>query len=198
LASQENKDRMPQGPLADREKALEDLFFDKQNRELVEKLRAEREAESHREALASVTGLKDEALLDKLVGLDLRPETWAALSLVPLVEVAWADGSIDPKERVAVLSAAEANGVTRGSAPFQLLEQWLEERPAAGYLEAWGASIVALCRELDESERGGMKREVLGRAQRVAEAAGGFMGLGSKTSADEQRVLDELARAFGD
>jgi hypothetical protein len=189
---------MSQGILADREKALEDLFFDKQNRELVAKLRAEREAESQREALGAMTGLKDDTLLDKLVALNLRPETWAALSLIPLVEVAWADGNVDDKERVAVLSAAEANGVIRGSAPFQLLEQWLEERPAAGYLEAWGASIVDLCTHLDASQRGGMKREVLARAKRVAEAAGGFMGLGNKTSADEQRVLDELARAFGD
>ena len=40
-----------------------------------------------------------------------------------------------------------------------------------------------------------MKREVLGRAQRVAEATGGILGIG-KVSAAEQRVLDEIAKAF--
>ena len=46
------------GILADREKALEDLFFDKENKRLAEKLRAEREAASQREALAAVTASK--------------------------------------------------------------------------------------------------------------------------------------------
>jgi len=187
---------MSKGILADREQALEDLFFAKENHRLVEALRAEREAESKRDALAAMTGLKDEALLTKLVELDLRPETWAALALVPLVEVAWANGEVEDKERTAVLSAAEANGVLRGSASFGLLESWLEQRPAAGYLEAWGASIVDVCVELDATQRGNMQREVLARARRVAEAAGGFLGLGPKVSVEEQRVLDEIAKAF--
>jgi len=187
---------MAKGILADREKALEDMFFEKQNRELVERLRAEKEAASEHEGLAAMTGIEDDALIDKLLSLNLNTKTWAALSLIPLVEVAWADGRVDAKERAAVLSAAEANGVTKDSAGFELLSQWLETRPTAGYLEAWGASIVDVCAHLDPSERAGMKREVLARAQRVAEAAGGFLGLGSKVSSDERRVLDEIAKAF--
>ena len=38
---------------------------------------------------------------------------------------------------------------------------------------------------------------VLDRARGVAEAAGGFLGIG-KVSAHEQKVLDELASAFPD
>ena len=79
---------MAEGILADREKALEELFFEKQNRKLVEQLRAEREQAEAREGLASLTGIEDPALIETLVGLELRPETWAALSLLPLVEVA--------------------------------------------------------------------------------------------------------------
>ena len=136
---------MAEGILADREKALEELFFEKQNRKLVEQLRAEREQTEAREGLAALTGIENDALIESLVGLELRPETWAALSLLPLVEVAWADGNVDDKERQAVLSAAEANGGGRGSASRELLESWLAERPASGYLEAWGASMVELC-----------------------------------------------------
>ena len=40
---------------------------------------------------------------------------------------------------------------------------------------------------------------MLDRARGVAEAAGGgFLGIGSKVSAPEQKVLDELASAFPD
>ena len=69
-------------------------------------------------------------------------------------------------------------------------------RPAAGYLEAWGASMVALCAQLEPHEREAMRREVTGRARRVAEATGGFLGLGNRVSIDEQKVLDELGKAF--
>jgi hypothetical protein len=39
---------------------------------------------------------------------------------------------------------------------------------------------------------------VLDRPCGVAEVAGGFLGIGSKVSAPEQKVLDELASAFPD
>ena len=91
---------MANGILADREKALEELFFEKHNRKLAEQLRAEREQTEAQEGLATLTGIEDEALLETLVGLDLRVETWAALSLLPLVEVAWADGGFQvPQHR---------------------------------------------------------------------------------------------------
>ena len=187
---------MAEGILADREKALEELFFEKHNRKLAEQLRAERDQAEAREGLASLTGIEDSSLLETLVSLELRAETWAALSLLPLVEVAWADGEVDAKEREAVLSAAEANGITRSSASWVLLESWLADRPPAGYLEAWGASMVAICAQLKPDERAAMCREVTGRARRVAEATGGFLGLGNRISSDEQRVLDELGKAF--
>jgi hypothetical protein len=44
--------------------------------------------------------------------------------------------------------------------------------------------------------REALRPDVLGRAREVAEAAGGFLGLGSKVSDDERRVLGELERAL--
>jgi len=183
--------------LADREKALEELFFEKENRKLLERMRAEAEQVSAKQGLTDLTGIRDEALLEKLVQLGIRPGKWAALALIPLVEVAWADGSVDKRERRAVLSAAEANGVAKDGAAHELLEQWLAERPDTAYLEAWGEYIVALCAELGESERVALRQEILGRARQVAEAAGGVLGLGNKVSEAEQRALDELEKAFG-
>ena len=43
-----------------------------------------------------------------------------------------------------------------------------------------------------------IQAEVLHRAQGVAAAAGGFLGIGKKVSAPEQRVLEELATVFSD
>ncbi len=183
--------------LADREKALEELFFEKENRKLLERIRAEAEQVSAKQGLAELTGIRDEALLEKLVQLGIRPGKWAAVALIPLVEVAWADGAVEERERRAVLSAAEANGVTKGGAAYELLEQWLAARPDAAYLQAWGEYTVDLCAQLGEAERAALKQEILGRARQVAEAAGGILGLGNKISEAEQRALDELEKAFG-
>jgi hypothetical protein len=182
--------------LADREKALEELFFEKQNRKLIERIQAEEALLTAKQGLAELTSIQDQPLLEKLVQLGIRPGTWAAMALIPLVEVAWASGRVEKRERRAVLSAAEANGVTRGSATYELLEQWLAERPDAAFLEAWGEYMVDLCAELGEAERAALQQEIVGRARQVAEAAGGILGLGNKVFESERRALDELEKAF--
>ncbi len=182
--------------LGDRKKALEDSFFAKQNQKLLEKLRAEQAKREARTGLAQVAGISDPAVLDKLVELGIRPDTWAALSLVPLVEVAWADGKLEPKEREAVLSAAEANGIASGSASFELLESWLRARPGGQLLQAWGEYMVGVCSSLDEGERAALRDQILGRARAVAEAAGGLLGLINRVSPQEETVLAELEKPF--
>jgi len=182
--------------LADREKALEDLFFEKENRKLIERIQAEEANRTAKKGLADLTNIRDEGLLEKLVSLEIQPGTWAALALIPLVEVAWSSGRVEEKERRAVLSAAEANGIAKGSATFDLLEKWLEARPDPAYLEAWGEYTVDLCAELGATERAALRDEIVGRARRVAEAAGGLLGVVNKVSDAEQHMLDEIAKAF--
>jgi hypothetical protein len=182
--------------LKDRERSLEETFFGKVNAELLEKLRADAERSASREALARVSGIADAEVLDKLLELGIGPDTWTALSLVPLVEVAWANGQVDAKERRAVLAGAQANGITVGSPAWSLLESWLARRPDGRLLRGWGEYVVALCARLSPGEKTQLREQVLGRAHAVAEATGGFLGLGDKISSEERVVLDELAKAF--
>jgi hypothetical protein len=182
--------------LGDRKKALEESFFAKENARLIEKLRSDQRQKSAREGLAAISGISDPGVLEELVKLGIGPETWLAVSLAPLVEVAWANGAVGAAERRAVLTAAEANSVVPGSPSYALLEGWLAKRPDARLLEAWGEYIVDVCSRLPASEREALKRQVVGRARAVAEAAGGILGLGRKVSESEERVLRELEKAF--
>ncbi len=50
--------------------------------------------------------------------------------------------------------------------------------------------------KLDDAGVQALRADLLGRARRVAEAAGGFLGLGRRVSAAEQAVLERLAAAF--
>jgi hypothetical protein len=87
-------------------------------------------------------------------------------------------------------------GITSGSPGYVLLESWLAHRPGGALIEVWGAFIVGLCAELGESERESLKKQILGRARKVAEATGGFLGLGKRVSNEEEIILAELAKAF--
>jgi hypothetical protein len=182
--------------LGDRRKALEEEFFAKQNQRLLRQLRETTAVQAKKEALATASGITDEAVLEQLAAVDLSSETLAALSLVPLVEVAWADESLDARERTALLEAAEQAGISKGSASYQIIEEWFRERPSAHLFAAWKAYVDALSRTLDVRAKQALKEEVLGRARMVAEAAGGFLGLGKRISNAEQAVLTELERAF--
>ena len=182
--------------LGDRKKALEEQFFARQERELRERVRRQAADRERREALAEASGVQDPAVLDRLVALGIEPETVTALGLVPLVQVAWADRTLHDREREAVLRAAESSGVGPDHPARGVLEGWLRERPGRELLGAWKGYAGALAESLEPAERDALRREILDRARNVAEAAGGFLGLG-KVSDAEQAVLDDLAGAFG-
>jgi hypothetical protein len=182
--------------LGDRRKALEEEFFAKHNQRLLRQFRETTAAKAKHEALAAASGITDAAVLEQLAAVDLSSETVAALSLVPLVEVAWADGRLDDKERSALLAAAEHAGLSKDSASYQLLEEWFRERPSPKLLAAWKAYVSGLARALDHQASQALKQDLLGRARLVAEAAGGFLGLGKRIARAEQAVLTELEQAF--
>lgn len=149
-----------------------------------------------RSALATLPHLRDDALVDHLVALDIRVDTLLALSLVPLAEVAWADGHIENAEKRAILEAACAAGLEPTSVGGRLLESCLEQRPPAFVRRLWSRYIETVCERLSEAERQHLKQEVLERAQRVAESAGQGMEQGSNVSPEERALLSRLDEAF--
>jgi hypothetical protein len=181
--------------LKSRGRALEESFFARQNEELLQKMRQRAATEARREALAATTGIKDEAVLDRLIELDLHEEGVCAAALVPLIEVAWADGSIQDQERAAILKAAEDAGISQGTVAHELLENWLDQQPDQQLLEVWKDYVGALVESMGPEAAAKLKQDLLGRARSVAEAAGGILGLGS-VSKEEKQVLAELEKAF--
>jgi hypothetical protein len=149
-----------------------------------------------RAALAAASRITDDVLLDQLVAFGISADTLTALSLVPLVEVAWADGRVEDAERQAILAAARAAGLQEESAGHKLLDSCLSERPRTGLRKMWKQYITSICTTLPAEQRDALKTELLQQGRRVAEAAGGFMGLGSRVSSKEEALLAEIAAAF--
>lgn len=175
-------------------KALEDAFFLEEDRRLIERMKALKKLEETRTSLAAVSGISDAALLDKLIALDVSPDLLASLAIVPLVEVAWADGKVEEAERKAIERSLDGASFAKGI-DKEIVDAWLERRPGERLMEAWTLCARELGRELGGAQGAAFSREVLGHARAVAEAAGGFLGRG-KVSREEEAVLARLAAAF--
>jgi hypothetical protein len=181
--------------LKEKAKALEDSFFALENAKLLQQLREESAREEKRKEFREYLNIDNEEIIDALVELEVEPETLVAFSLVPLVEVAWADGEIQPKERDAIIKAAVERGVEEGSPTCDLLRNWLQTKPDPKLLEVWKGYIDELKESLGKRSRAHLKSGTMGRARAIAEAAGGFLGVAS-ISAAERKMLDELEWAF--
>jgi hypothetical protein len=179
----------------DRRKALEDSFFRERDQLLLEKLRMELETVEEHRNLAHVSGILDDKVLANLVKAGVRAETLMAVTLIPLVEVAWADGSVSEDERAAVLKAAAENGVKEGSAAHQLLSHWLKDRPDVRIIASWKEYVGALAKAMPADAMLVLRERLIGRMRTVAEATWSLMGLGRKISKVEQSAIEEFERA---
>lgn len=183
--------------LSERRRALEDEFFRRQDEALISRLRSEQKRTEARAALKDATGITDAKLLDELLDADVCASGIAAFALVPLVEVAWADGKLDPNERAAILSSAEKEGLVSGTAGHRMLQTWLDSPTAPSLLRAWLDYTKTLCRGMSDDSKAKLHSRVIGRARAVAEAAGGLLGIGA-ISSEEHEVLRLLESAFTD
>jgi uncharacterized glyoxalase superfamily metalloenzyme YdcJ len=178
-----------------RRHSLEESFFQREDAKLIARLKELREREDKRRALMEASGIQNPEVLDKLIALNMQPETVAALALIPLIEVAWADGAVEAGERTAMLQAIEARGEKLNPLQHELFERWLQRRPAPELFAAWEHYAGEVLKQLPPAQRQNIRQELLARARTVAEAAGGFLGFG-KISSDEEAVLRRIAKTL--
>jgi hypothetical protein len=174
--------------------SLGSSFFSGEAKALRETL--DKQEEAAREMFAEATGIDDDDLLGRVAGLGIRVETLAAFTLSPLLEVAWADGVMDEKERSAILRGAVSTGIREGSLSHRLLEIWTDERPPPDLFPLWEEFARALSRKLDSGDRDAFRDALAARAKAVAQAAGGFLSLGSNISRAEAEALAKIKSAF--
>jgi len=183
-------------PLNPQEERLGEAFFGGSAADQREQLELKAEEQAARELIAEATGISDPVLLAELAGLGIRVETLSALTLIPLIDVAWADGRMDERERAAVLAGAASVGIEPGSTSYRLLEIWIEEEQAPDLTNLWHDFTRALCSQLSAGEVERLRENLLGRARAVAAAAGDSLEQSPHVSNVEEACLADLAEAF--
>lgn len=184
-------------PLEPLERAHEESYFHRQDQKLIEQLREKMTRQQNAEAIRAETGLTDDALLAKLAELGVEKQTIPVLHLMPLIQVAWADGEIQAGERELLMEAAEATGVTSGPAR-EALESMLEKRPSDEYFDAALGFIHHMVAALPGGEGEKAKANLVDLAWRVADASGGVFGLWGRVEDSEKQVLKAIAEKLTD
>ena len=115
------------------------MFFYEQDRRILEQREKLLQMKQTKANLAKVSGIHDDALLEKLIELEIGPETLATLIGIPLIEVAWADGEMDEKERKKLFEYAEKAGLRQKGLDPKIMSAWLKKKPDPALLTAWTA-----------------------------------------------------------
>ncbi|MEZ4465938.1 MAG: hypothetical protein R3F60_07725 [bacterium] len=179
-------------PLDPLRRAHEEDFFHKRNQELIEKLRKKLAAEETAEGLKAATHIQDDELLQHLARLGVTQHTLPVLHLVPLLQVAWADGEIQAEERVLLQQAAdEANVQGEARAAF---EEMLKNKPSQEFFDAALDFIRAMLAAMPADRAAAAKANLESLAWRVADAAGGLFGLFGRVEGAEKGALQDITR----
>ena len=140
--------------------------------------------------------MTDEALMAAMHGLGLDDDNVHAIVLLPLIEVAWADGRVHENERRLILDIARQRGVLSGEGSV-VLETWLRYRPSDRYLARGREVLNALALREAGGVTSATLQEIVGFCERVALSAAGLFGRAFKAiNPEEKAAIAEIATAL--
>lgn len=173
----------------------EEDYFRKQDQELIEKMRKAAAADEARRALGAQSGIQDPDLLRDIAQLGFSAETVSLLPLVPILQVAWAEGGISPAERKLILEVARSSGVAEGSPADQQLAEWLAHRPSPDVFSRAGRLIAAMLAAGSGTVHDLSADDLVKYCESIAAASGGILGLG-KVSSGERAAIEQIQNAL--
>jgi tellurite resistance protein len=135
--------------------------------------------------------MTDADILKSLNRLGIDEASHRVLALLPLVQVAWADGAIQAEERQLIVKVARERYHLTAEGTV-VLEDWLRYAPTTAYLTLGRQVLLELVRK--NRDRSAID-DVVVLAHEVARAAGGLFGL-AKIDASERQALAEIAAAL--
>lgn len=170
----------------------EEEYFRRKDRELIERMRREADAATARKELESATGIHDPASLQDLEALGFTPRTIALLPLIPVLQVAWAEGGISTAERAMITDLARSRDIEAASEADVQLQEWLDRRPSDETFRKAGRLIAAMLDHPEGTEMQVSADDLIRYCEQIAQASGGIFGIG-RVSAEEKSALQQIA-----
>ena len=170
----------------------EDQYFLKQEQMRMEEMRRQSARRAETVRLMEAFGIRHQNLVRELSDAGVDIDTFRVLYLVPLIQVAWSDGGVSPSERDKVLEIARLHSIKEGGAAQERLQAWLDKRPSDRFFKTCLRGIKAMIGDRPRLEAQALHRDLLWYCTRIASASGGFLGLGSRMSREEEMVLKQL------
>jgi len=169
----------------------EQEYFHRRDSQLIEDMR-ERDAreEGHRR-MAEASRIEDPRIIEALENLGYTHTTIILLELVPLIELAWSDGSVSPAERNWISHFASAHGIMEGTPAWQQLEHWLDHCPSPAFFEGTWHAIEAHAAFLSEAARTAAREGLIQACTDFATATCQRFGWHSRICAAKRKVLEE-------
>ena len=139
-------------------------------------------------------------LTQSLEKLGLDRTNYRALLLLPLVQVAWADGRVQRSERALILKIAEERNLLADSAR-ETVFGWLDTKPTRQFF-AVGTRLLVQMAVLTDRKPGATSITIqalvtlLDDTHDVARAAGGMFGLAEPISRKELQCLVDVGNAL--
>jgi hypothetical protein len=182
---------------AEREHWLEEEYFRKKDRELIERMRERQAREAERQHMGETIGVTDQELIEALQELGYSEETVQLLHIVPLVQVAWAEGGVADKEARMIFQVALSRGIEPGSPAYHQLNHWLSEKPSEQFFESSLHAIRVILETLPPDERKASRRDLITYCSRIASLiTGGILGQG-QISDEEKMLIAHIAAEIG-
>lgn len=182
---------MPVKPTEEEERYFKEVEIERRA-QLRKKLDRAASVLQDKRKVADSVDTDDLDIVRRIRALGFDGDSARVFDLLPLIHVAWADGNIQRGERAAILQVLESRNISPDSGAFTLVESLLEARPSAAYMEESLALLRALVREREE--RG---RNIVDLCVTVADASGGFLGLGNKIASEERELIQKIANMLG-
>ncbi len=180
-----------------RRSSFEEGYFRTKDAELVAKLRSVFQTRRDREELARLTGIGNDQVLDRLMAVQVKGEMLTAFKLLPLVEIAWADGACDQREADAVIEAAVRHGIPRESEALLRIREWLQRGPNPEARKAWAMYASELRKVLTPEELATFREDLVRTAKQIANLSGGILSTFFTVSGRESEIIRRIGAELG-
>jgi len=129
--------------------------------------------------------------------IGIRASNYKVLKLLPLVYVAWANGTLTPERKRRLIDLAHHHFAI-GADGERILQGWLRERPSLAYVREGLHDILILAKAPDEGEFDlDDLQGLLAYSEAIARTTAKAMDAPSSVTEAEERALQDIARELG-